>query len=90
MCRRLLTEAAHALSASVFDKQGLAARRKGQPLWAIDIADKAGKRLRRRYEHLMRRGKNHNTAIVAIARELAGFIWSMMQSYQAQKQKKAA
>lgn len=85
--RRLLAEAAHHYRHPFSTSSVLAARRKGQPLWAIDIADKAGKRLRRRYDHFMRRGKNKNTTIVAIARELAGFIWSMMQAYQAQKQK---
>jgi transposase len=88
--RRLLTEAAHHYRHPFATSAALAARRKDQPLWAIDIADKAGKRLRRRYEHLLRRGINHNTIVVAIARELAGFILSMMKSYLAHKQQEAA
>lgn len=88
--RRLLTEAAwhyrHRFSVS----HALTARRKGNPLWAIDIADKAGQRIRKRYNHFIRRGKNPNTVTVAMARELAGFIWSMMQQYLAHKQSKAA
>lgn len=88
--RRLLTEAAHHYRHPFSTSATLAARRRGQPLWAIDIADKAGKRLRRRYEHFMRRGINRNTIVVAIARELAGFIWSMMKRYQAHKQQQKA
>lgn len=88
--RRLLTETSwhyrHMFSVS----KHLAERRKGQPQWAIDIADKAARRLRRRYEHLIHSGKNHNTTITAIARELAGFIWSMVHYYEIYKQSQTA
>lgn len=56
-------------------------RREGQPKWAIDLADKAGKRLRRRYRALTERGKEPCKVVVAIARELSGFIWAMMREH---------
>jgi len=43
----------------------------------ISIARKANRRLHDRYGYLLARGKNANVANVAIARELAGFIWAM-------------
>ena len=56
-------------------------RRKGQPQWAIDIADNAGTRLRRRYWRLVNHGKMPCKATVAVARELAGFIWAIFREY---------
>ena len=43
----------------------------------IVIAQKANKRLYDRYRHFIARDKNTNVANVAIARELAGFIWAI-------------
>jgi transposase len=57
----------------------LRARRKDQPDWVIAMADRAQQRLNKRYWHLVRRGKAHNKAIVAIARELLGFLWAVMR-----------
>jgi transposase len=65
-------------------------RRKNQPQWVIDIADRAGQRLRKRYRHLINNGKMPCKATVAIARELAGFIWSVFHEYQIRNQEKAA
>jgi transposase len=42
-----------------------------------EIAWKAQCRLYRRYRTLIRNGKLKTVAIVAIARELAGFIWAV-------------
>ena len=42
-----------------------------------EIAWKAQCRLYRRYRALIRKGKLKTVAIVAIARELAGFIWAV-------------
>jgi transposase len=57
---------------------GLRKRRQDQPSWAINRGDKAMVRLYRRYHHLRRQGKQHNKAVVAVARELIGFIWAML------------
>ncbi len=59
---------------------GLAKRREGQEQWVIDIADKCHKRLNRRYWYLIERGKTPNKVAVAVARELAGFIWSVLHT----------
>jgi hypothetical protein len=86
----LLTEVAwhhrHAYGVS----KVLRKRREGQPQWAIDIADRAGIQLRRRYRRLVNRGKLPCKAVTAVARELAGFIWSAMIEYEARKKRKAA
>jgi len=53
-------------------------RRKGQALDTISYADKAGKRLNKKYVKLMGRGKIVQKTVTAVARELSGFIWGMM------------
>jgi transposase len=45
-----------------------------------EIAWKAQHRLYRRYRALVRNGKRKTVAIVAIARELAGFIWAVARA----------
>ena len=42
-----------------------------------DIAWKAQSRLCRRYRAMVARGKKPNVAVVAIARELAAFLWAI-------------
>ena len=44
-------------------------------------ADRLGdtKRLHQRMYHLMYKGKNKKTAVIAVARELAGFVWAVGQ-----------
>jgi transposase len=54
-------------------------RREGQPAWAISIADKAQARLCRRYQRLVARGKPSQKVVIAIARELVGFLWAVMR-----------
>lgn len=58
---------------------GLKKRREGLPLSVLEIAQKADQRLSSRYWHLMNVGKRSTTAVVAVARELAGFIWALGQ-----------
>jgi transposase len=61
----------------------LRARRAGQPAWVTAHADRAQQRLYSRYGHLLLgRGKPHNVVIVALARELTGFLWSVLQPGQ--------
>jgi transposase len=52
-------------------------RHEGIPKAIIDRAWDAQVRLCRRYRKLAARGKHVNIAVVAIARELAGFIWDI-------------
>jgi len=54
-------------------------RRRGQPAWAIAMADKAQMRLCKRYQRLVARGKPTPKATTAIARELAGFVWAVIR-----------
>jgi transposase len=54
-------------------------RRAGLPQEVLEIVRKADKRLNKRYWHLVNKGKNTRTAVVAVARELLGFIWAMGQ-----------
>ena len=76
--RRLLLEAArHYMRKPVLGKV-LQARRQGQPKWVIEQADKARKRLYSKYCQMERKGKNRKKIAVALARELAGFVWSIL------------
>jgi transposase len=79
LVRRLLVEVAwhyqHRPSVGV----ALARRRKGQPARVIAIADKAQQRLCRRFRKLAAEHKPAPKIAVAIARELAGFVWAALQ-----------
>lgn len=58
---------------------GLRARREGQPERVLGIAEKAERRLSGRYARLKARGKNANKVVIAIARELVGFLWAALK-----------
>lgn len=79
LVRRLLVETAwhyqHRPSVGV----ALTKRRKGQPGRVIAIADKAQQRLCRRFRKLAAEHKPPPKIAVAIARELAGFLWAALQ-----------
>jgi transposase len=79
LVRRLLVETAwhyqHRPSVGV----ALTRRRKGQPGRVIAIADKAQQRLCRRFRKLAAEHKPAPKIAVAIARELAGFVWAALQ-----------
>ena len=76
--RRLLIEAAwHQRNVPVTSKT-LRKRREGQPAWVVAIAERAQKRLHQRYWRLVNRGKAPTKAVTAVARELSGFIWSVL------------
>jgi transposase len=79
LVRRLLVETAwhyqHRPSVGV----ALTRRRTGQPGRVIAIADKAQQRLCRRFRKLAAEHKPAPKIAVAIARELAGFLWAALQ-----------
>ncbi len=77
--RRVLVEAAHQYRHSPSVGRILRKRREGKPASIIAIADKAQLRLHRRYRRLLFRGKPYGTMIVAVARELVGFLWAALQ-----------
>jgi transposase len=88
--RRLLLEVSWHYRHTYNISKELRQRREGQPQWAIDIADRAGQRLRKRYWYLINRGKIPCKAATAVARELAGFIWSVFREYELRNMEKAA
>jgi transposase len=57
----------------------LARRREGQASWVVALADKAQQRLCRRFRRLGAAHKPTPKIAVAIARELAGFLWAALQ-----------
>jgi len=80
--RRILTETGwHSRHAPRVSK-ALQARRKDQPVWAIDRADRAALRLYQRYQHLLARGKPVHQAVMAVVRELVGFLWALLRHLQ--------
>lgn len=50
----------------------------GQPPHVVAQAKKAQQRLHKRYARLVGRGKRSQVAVTAVARELCGFVWSLM------------
>lgn len=77
--RRALVEAAWAYQ-YMAKVSGLIARRQAEaPKVALDIAWKAQLRLCARFRRLAARGVPRNKIVVAIARELAGFVWAIAQ-----------
>lgn len=77
--RRILIEAAWNYTPRTVEGRTMKARRSGQPQAIIDIARKCDLRLNRKYHRMTSRGKRSTVAVVAIARELAGFIWAIGQ-----------
>jgi transposase len=57
--------------------QKIAYRHDGLPKEVLDIAWKAQLRLCHRYGAMRARGKHHNKTVIAIAREMACFLWAM-------------
>jgi len=80
--RRLLVESAWHYRHRPAVGKTLKRRRQGQPQWTIDIADRALSRLHKRYHRLTMRGKIPAKAVVAVARELAGFLWVILHEWQ--------
>ncbi len=78
--RRVLVEAAWSQRHKPGIGIALRKRRHGQPAWAITQADRAMKRLHQRYTRMLHRGKPLGTVMVAIARELTGFVWATLRT----------
>jgi transposase len=79
LVRRLLVETAWHYQHRPGVGVALSRRRKGQPGHVIAIADKAQQRLCRRFRRLAEHHKPAPKIAVAIARELAGFLWAALQ-----------
>jgi transposase len=75
--RRALVEGAWAYRYPAKVSRHLQLRLETQPKAIQDISWKAQVRLCKRYRRLMARGKHANQVVVAIARELVGFMWAI-------------
>ena len=78
--RRALIEAAQAYRLPARKSRVITKRNEGLPQEICKIAWNAQVRLCGRYKRLVFRGKNSNLVKTAIARELAGFMWSIAQA----------
>jgi transposase len=76
IARRLLVEAAWHYLPQPSLGVALAQRRAGQPAEVLQVALRAQRRLHRLYQRLRQRGKPGNITTVAVARELACFLWA--------------
>jgi len=76
--RQALVESAQHCRWPVRISNALKSRRANQPAEVIALADRAMARLHRVYWRLTNKGKHHNVAVVACARELVGFIWALL------------
>ena len=77
-CRHILVQAAWAYRHQPRVGATLAVRQRGQPPAVVAHAWKAQHRLHKLSRHLAYR-KGHQVAVVAVARELVGFLWAVMQ-----------
>lgn len=91
--RRIIVEAAWMYLRKPGPSKVLKARRASLPPEVVTIATKAEQRLHSRYYHLLLRGKPPTKAVVAVARELLGFIWAIgmhIEQKHARANKRAA
>jgi len=75
--RRVLVEAAFAYRHRPLVGATLRRRQQGQPESIRRIAWKAQQRLHRLYRRLLARDKRHQKIVVAVAREMVGFLWAI-------------
>jgi len=78
--RWLLVECAQHYAAPPKVSKELSRRQQGQPHEVCAISWKAQNRLHHRYTRLLGRRLQRNKAMVAIARELCGFIWDLLRT----------
>jgi transposase len=77
--RWILVEAAWNYRYRPRPSKAIEARRRAVSPAVRAIAERAERRLSRRYQRLIAKGKLPNKAVVAVARELAGFVWAIAQ-----------
>jgi transposase len=81
--RKLLVEAGWQYRSYHPGSKRLAKRREGLPADVIAYANRAGRRLNKKFLHLLYSGKPSQVAATAVARELAGFVWGAMNGQTA-------
>jgi len=79
--RRVLVEASWCCRHGQGVSRDLAARRAACPVEVVQIARKAQSRLCRKFNRMLDRKKMATTTVVAVARELAGFVWAIAQHF---------
>jgi transposase len=77
--RRILVEAGWNYRFRPRPSKAIRQRRERVSAAVRGIAEKAEERLSRRYQALVARGKESRKAVMAVARELAGFVWAIAQ-----------
>jgi transposase len=75
--RRLLVEGAWHHRKPYRPSQQLQRRQAGQPAMVRERAERGNRRLHQRWRRLDARGKRSTISVVAVARELAGWCWSL-------------
>jgi transposase len=75
--RRLLVEAAWNSGHRPYVGYDLARRQRGQDALVIERSWRCQRRLHRRWRRMHARGKPRQKIVVAVARELAGFVWAI-------------
>jgi len=80
--RRVMIEAGWACRLRPNRSLTLLRRQEGLEPKIVDIAWKAQNRLNQVYVRLRKKGRQQNVAVVALARQLAGFIWAIGQEVQ--------
>jgi transposase len=88
--RRVLVETAWHYRHRPSDTPALRQRQRGVDPRACSVAWSAQQRLHKRYCHLTARGKPRPQAVVAVARELLGFIWAIGQVLKVSQPQKTA
>lgn len=83
--RRVLVESAWHYRHPPRVGQALRKRREGQSGHVIAVADKAAQRLHRKFGKLQAKGKAMGKVVVAVARELVGFLWAAVYPMSAKK-----
>jgi len=78
--RRVLVESAWHYRHSTVASRTMKQRCKGLPEEVIRIAETADRRLHKKYSKIVYKGKRPTIAVVAVARELAGFVWAIGQA----------
>ena len=76
--RKLLVEAAWHYRSYHPSSRTLVQRREGVDPQTVSYANRAGRRLNRKYLKLLLRGKRSQVAVTAVSRELSGFLWGAM------------
>lgn len=88
--RRVVVEAAWAYRHRPRIGTELRGRQQGESAAVVGIAWKAQHRLHARYCSLLRTGKHKNKVVMAVARELLGFVWAIGQQVQHETARKTA